>query len=121
MEIAAQYDRPLTNSARWQVYGGPAAEPALGPAAYPQRISATPNLLAPIARHWLDATHITFGVLTGGIYGNRWKAEAEPGEDGGDRVDVTRVTASATYHRAVREGGVWATTAAWGTSGSGSQ
>ena len=161
MEIAAQYDRRLTNSIRWQVYGGPAAEPALGPAAYPHRISAMPNLLAPIAHHWLDATHITFGVLTGGIYGNRWKAEAsafngrepdeertgfdlasldsvsgrvwflptanlamqvsaghlteaEPAEDGSDRVDVTRVTASATYHRALGEGGVWATTAAWG-------
>jgi hypothetical protein len=34
-----------------------------------------PNLLAPISHHWLDATHITFGVLTGAVYGNRWKAE----------------------------------------------
>jgi hypothetical protein len=161
MEIAGQYDRPLTSSVRWQVYGGLAAEPALGPAAYPHRISAMPNLLAPIAHHWLDATHITFGVLTAGLYDNKWKAEAsafngrepdeartgfdfapldsvsgrvwflptanlamqvsagrlteaEPGEGGGPRVDVTRVTASGTYHRVLREGGIWATTAAWG-------
>jgi hypothetical protein len=26
--------------------------------------------------HWLDATHISFGVLTGGVYSARWKAEA---------------------------------------------
>ena len=161
MEIAAEYDRPLTSSVRWQLYGGPAAEPALGPAAYPHRVSAMPNLLAPITHHWLDATHITFGVLTGGTYGNHWKAEAsafngrepdedrtgfdlapldsvsgrvwllpmanlamqvsaghlteaEPDDDGGTPVDVTRVTASGTYHRLLGQGGIWATTAAWG-------
>jgi hypothetical protein len=76
MEIAATYDRPLRGTTRWQVYGGPAAEPALGPVAYPHRLSAMPNPLAPITHHWLDASHITFGVLTGAVYGNRWKAEA---------------------------------------------
>ena len=161
MELAAQYDRPLSGSVRWQVYGGPVGEPALGPVAYPHRTSAMPNLLAPIAHHWLDATHITFGVVTAGVYGDRWKAEAsafngrepdeertdfdlapldslsgrvwflptpnlalqisaghlteaEPAEDTGPRIDVRRATASATYHRALGEAGVWATTAAWG-------
>lgn len=76
MEIAASYDRPLRGTTRWQVYGGPAGEPALGPVAYPHRLSAMPNLLAPITHHWLDATHITFGVLTGAVYGPRWKVEA---------------------------------------------
>ena len=145
MELAAEYDRPLSGSLRWQVYGGFAGEPALGPVAYPHRISAMPNPLAPIAHHWLDATHITFGVLTAGVYNSRWKAEgsvfngeepdehrwdidlapldsfagrlwfapssrvvlqvsaghlteAEPSHDAGGRVDVNRVTASATYH-----------------------
>ncbi len=76
MEVAAEYDAPLTRSLRWQVYGGPAGEPALGPAAFPHRLSAMPNLVAPIGHHWLDATHITYGVVTGGVYGSRWKAEA---------------------------------------------
>ena len=40
--------------------------------------------------------------------------EAEPAEDTGPRIDVRRATASATYHRALGEAGVWATTAAWG-------
>jgi hypothetical protein len=161
MEFAATYDRPLRGSLRWQLYGGPAGEPALGPVAYPHRLSAMPNLLATITHHWLDATHITFGVISTAVYGRRWKAEAsafngrepdeeraefdfapldsmsgrvwflptsnwamqisagrlteaEPGEDAGPRVDVTRVTASATYHRLLGEGGIWATTAAWG-------
>ena len=35
-----------------------------------------PNPLAPISHHWLDSTHVTFGVVTAGVYGNRWKAEA---------------------------------------------
>ena len=76
MELAAEYDAPIRGSMRWQVYGGPAGEPALGPVAYPHRLSAMPNPLAPISHHWLDATHITFGVVTGGVYANRWKAEA---------------------------------------------
>jgi hypothetical protein len=90
MELTAQYDAPLARGLRWQIYGGPAAEPALGPVAYPHRLSATANPLAPISHHWLDATHITFGVVTGGIYGRTWKAEAslfngrEPDEDRSD-------------------------------------
>jgi hypothetical protein len=76
MELSASYDAPVAGAVRWQVYGGPAGEPALGPVAYPHRVSAMPNPLAPIAHHWLDATHITFGVVTGAVYGQRWKAEA---------------------------------------------
>jgi hypothetical protein len=52
------------------------AEPALGPVAYPHRVSALPNPLAPISHHWLDSTHITYGVTTGAVYGKKWKAEA---------------------------------------------
>jgi hypothetical protein len=95
MEIAASYDRPLTSSIRWQIYGGPAGEPALGPGGYPHRLSAMPNLLAPITHHWLDATHITFGVVTTGVYGRRWKAETsafngrEPDEERTD-FDLAR-------------------------------
>ena len=76
MEIAGEYERPLRGSLRWQVYGGLAGEPALGPVAFPHRLSAMPNPLAPISHHWLDATHITFGVITGGVFSDRWKAEA---------------------------------------------
>ena len=76
MELAASYDAPLTRHARWQLYVAPAGEPALGPVAFPHRISAMATPLAPISHHWMDATHISFGVVTGGVYGGRWKAEA---------------------------------------------
>ena len=75
MELAAEYERPLVGSARWQVYGGLAGEPALGPPAFPHRLSAFPNPIAPISHHWLDSTHITYGLLTTGVQDRRWKAE----------------------------------------------
>ena len=76
MELSAEYNAAIAGDLRWQVYGGPAGEPALGPVAYPHRISASPNPLAPIAHHWLDSTHVSFGVVTGGIYGKTWKVES---------------------------------------------
>ena len=75
MEIAADYDHAIRGSLRWQIYGGLAGEPALGPISFPHRTSAVANPVAPITHHWLDATHITFGVITAGIYDRRWKAE----------------------------------------------
>jgi hypothetical protein len=75
MELAAAYDAPLTADTRWQLYLAAAGEPALGPVAFPHRVSAMGTPLAPISHHWLDATHITFGVVTGGVYSRRWKAE----------------------------------------------
>ena len=59
MELAAQYDRPLGSGARWQIYGGVSGEPALGPPAFPHRLSALDNPIAPITHHWLDSTHIS--------------------------------------------------------------
>lgn len=76
MEAAALYSRPLSSRIGLQLYGGLAGEPALGPVAFPHRLSAMMNPVAPVAHHWLDATHITYGVLTGGLYGSRWKVES---------------------------------------------
>jgi hypothetical protein len=75
MEVAADYDRPLIGGLRWQVYAGLAGEPALGPAGFPHRLSAAPNPVAPITHHWLDSSHVTFGLVTTGVYDRRWKAE----------------------------------------------
>ena len=160
MEIAAQFRRALTGRLGYEVYGALSGEPALGPTAYPHRMSAMVNPFAPIGHHWADATHISFGVVTGGLFGRRWKAEVsafngrEPDEDrygfdlaaldsvsgrvsfmptsrwalqvssgrlreaeqeqeGGPFENVTRTTASATYHRP-RAGTTWATTFVWG-------
>ncbi|HET7275872.1 MAG TPA: hypothetical protein VFI91_11960 [Longimicrobiaceae bacterium] len=75
MELAAEYQREMTDDLAFQLYGGPVGEPALGPTAFPHRISALANPLAPISHHWFDATHIAFGVVTGGVYGRQWKVE----------------------------------------------
>ena len=169
MELALEYERPFGRGLQWFAYGGPAGEPALGPVAFPHRVSAMSNPIAPIGHHWLDATHITFGVVTTGIRGWRsggplgppgWNVEAsafngrEPDENRTDidlgaldsyaarfslaptpttvlqvsagRLndaereaglpphDVTRVTASASYHRAISSSRLWASTIAWG-------
>jgi hypothetical protein len=76
MELAADYRHALTSSLAIEIYGGPAGEPALGPVAFPHRPSATGSPTAPVSHHWLDSTHVSFGVVTAGAYGRRWKAEA---------------------------------------------
>ncbi len=87
MELAVDYEHPLRQSWRWQVYAGLAGEPALGPPGYPHRASAMGNPMAPATHHWLDSSHITFGVVTLGIHNQRWKIEAsafngrDPDED----------------------------------------
>ena len=40
--------------------------------------------------------------------------DAEPGRNGEPPRSITRPTTSATYHRPLANGGIWASTAAWG-------
>ena len=75
MELAAQYERPITNSLGLSLYVAPVGEPAIGPVAFPHRPSAMNDPLAPISHHWQDATHIAFGVLTAGIFTHSFKLE----------------------------------------------
>jgi hypothetical protein len=39
------------------------------------RPSAMDNPAAPLSHHWQDATHVSFGVLTGGVYSRKWQLE----------------------------------------------
>jgi hypothetical protein len=71
MEVAAMYTRPVGSDFAVQIYGGPAAEPALGPSAFPHRQSAAADPLAPLGHHWHDSTHISYGVVTAGLL-TRW-------------------------------------------------
>ena len=75
MEIAALYTRPFSASSAFQLYAAPAGEPALGPVAFPHRFSAASDPLAPLAHHWQDSTHISFGVLTAGLLTRMFKVE----------------------------------------------
>lgn len=76
METAVLYDRAISGSAALSLYLAPAGEPALGPPAYPHRPSAAWDPLAPIGHHWQDGTHVTYGVVTTGIYTRSVKLEA---------------------------------------------
>ena len=75
-ELAFLYTQPLTEKLSWELYGGPAAEPALGPVAYIHRASASEMPLAPLSHHLQDSTHTSFGVITTGLLIDRIKLEA---------------------------------------------
>lgn len=75
MELAARYRTLLAEETVLSIYVAPSGEPALGPPAFPHRMSAMDNPAAPISHHWLDSTHIAFGVLTAGIARGRWQIE----------------------------------------------
>lgn len=50
-------------------------EPALGPVAFMHRPSALFSPDAPLSHHWVDATHITFGVASLGVRWDNFKLE----------------------------------------------
>ena len=86
-ELAGLYTLPLTEKVSWELYGGPSAEPALGPVTYLHRASAAELPLAPLGHHLQDSTHTSFGVVTTGFILDRVKLEAsafngrEPNEE----------------------------------------
>ena len=75
MELAATYSIARGNRSLF-VYGGLPGEPALGPPAFMHRFSGLNIPQAPITHHWLDSSHITFGVLTAGAVVGGAKIEA---------------------------------------------
>lgn len=86
-ELAAYYTLPLSEKVTWELYGGPSAEPALGPVTYLHRASAAELPLAPLSHHLQDSTHTSFGVVTTGFIIDRVKLEGsvfnghEPNEE----------------------------------------
>ena len=76
MELATTYSYDLSKNSSVYVYAGLPGEPALGPSTFMHRTSGMDIPEAPITHHWLDSTHITFGVLTAGVVLNTWKVEA---------------------------------------------
>ena len=95
VELAVSYSYPLSAGASVFTYFGLPGEPALGPPTYVHRLSGMDIPEAPLGHHWLDSTHITFGVGTLGFIRKTWKLEAsvfrgrEPDER---RWDIERPT-----------------------------
>ncbi len=75
MELAAIYSVPVADKMSIFGYLGYPGEPALGPPTFMHRFSGMDDPAAPITHHWLDSTHITFGVLTAGVVAGDWKLE----------------------------------------------
>ncbi len=75
MELAGRIDVDIAANSSIFVYGGPVAEPALGPSAFMHRASAQFMPDSPITHHWFDSTHISFGVITSGIATPHWQFE----------------------------------------------
>ncbi len=67
MEVAAMVTQRIVPGFALQLYAAPSGEPALGPVAFPHRYSASFDPMATLGHHWLDSTHISFGVLTAGL------------------------------------------------------
>ena len=76
MEMAGVYSHPISRYASVFLYAGWPGEPALGPTTYMHRFAGEANPEAPIDHHWLDSTHVTFGVVTMGYVQGPLKLEA---------------------------------------------
>lgn len=74
-ELSVSYAQALSKKADVFAYFGYPGEPALGPVAFMHRPSALSNPDAPITHHWVDATHVTFGVATLGVRYGQFKIE----------------------------------------------
>ena len=67
VELALRWERPLSRTTAFILYLSPWGEPAVGPTAYPHRLSASENPTAPLAHHNQDSTHISADVVTAGM------------------------------------------------------
>ena len=116
MELAGTYSVPMTNESSVFAYVGMPGEPALGPPTFMHRFSGVDNPEAPITHHWLDSTHVTFGVATLGYIYDRVKLEGsiftgrEPDQDRWD-FDTPRFDSYAARLS-------WNPTEAWALQGS---
>jgi hypothetical protein len=66
VQLGAAWEKDVGAAGRLRLYAAPVGEPALGPVAYPHRLSASENPTAPLSHHNQDSTHIAADVVTAG-------------------------------------------------------
>ena len=86
MEVAALYDLRLGKQTLLSFYAAPVGDPAIGPTAYPHRLSASEDPIAALGHHQEDSTHIAFNVFTGGLTW-RWLRFEESGFHGAEPTE----------------------------------
>ncbi|MCE3227140.1 MAG: hypothetical protein K0S32_1691 [Bacteroidetes bacterium] len=74
-ELSVAYTHAINKNADVFIYAGYPGEPALGSVAFMHRVSSLYGPDAPLSHHWNDGTHITFGVITGGIRAGKFKID----------------------------------------------
>jgi hypothetical protein len=90
MGLGADYAR-TKGAINWVLGADVVGSPTLGPAAFMHRPSAYGNPQVPLSHHFLDSTHITPGVVRGGVsrnglgVGGSWFHGREPDEH---RTDI---------------------------------
>ena len=75
IELSASVSQAIGAKSSVFLYAALPGEPAFGPPAFMHREAILDSPEAPITHHWLDSTHISFGVLTGGVVVDRVKLE----------------------------------------------
>jgi len=75
MELSASVSQNIGRNGSLFLYAGLPGEPAFGPPAFMHREAIADSPEAPISHHWLDSTHISFGVVTAGLTFGRTKIE----------------------------------------------
>ena len=76
MELSASVSQDIGATSSAFLYAGLPGEPAFGPPSFMHRELIMDSPEAPITHHWLDSTHITFGVVTAGLIVDQVKIEA---------------------------------------------
>lgn len=75
MELALVHSYRFNDDTSTFFYFGLPGEPALGPPVFMMRFASEYIPEAPLGHHWMDSTHITFGVLTAGLIHKGLKLE----------------------------------------------
>jgi hypothetical protein len=74
-ELSVSYSQAINKKTDLFLYVGYPGEPALGSVAFMHRVSSLYCPDAPLSHHWNDGTHITFGVVTGGVRFGKFKID----------------------------------------------
>jgi hypothetical protein len=67
MEAVLQYAHRIGQRGSWEIHVAPVGDPALGPVAFPHRVSAAELPEETLAHHLEDSTHISYDVVTVGL------------------------------------------------------
>lgn len=87
MELSFAYAWTFREKTTLEIYFAPVGDPALGPVAFPHRVSAEELPQAPLGHHLQDSTHIADEVVTAALHRPHFGVElsgfhgAEPGEN----------------------------------------